>query len=188
MGNSRYSSLQQCDQQHDEDLEIQTTLGQQQTITSIAASRKDNPRLDVSTTTRSKETLFSDGAAIRNKEETIIPGPFLPNEIYNQQDDNKLTINQRRTIQPGPQHYNTNDIAILPTYCIKRTEPVTIILQKLPQSKARFQLYFCLCRCIYFLTLLLLLGGIISWFVMKDLSMDMMKRIVQTKLVEQTRS
>lgn len=168
---SQYSSLPQYDQQYDEDLEIQattTTLGQQQqTMTSIIISREKN--LDGSTTTRSE--VYDDMS---------VPGPFLQNRSSNQQDDNRHTANHRRARTGVRKHHdNNNGIKFLPTYCIERAEPVTILQnQKLPQSKARFRVYFCVCRCMYLLTLILLMGGILSWFVMSDFPMDIMKKIV----------
>ena len=145
--------------QYEDDLEMQIDSGR--TIESIIVSRKENPD---GTTTKLKETLFSDRT--RNTEERIVPCQ-----------EQLKTRNQRRRMDIGNAHNNGTEI--LPVHCIDRPEPVAILKnQKLPQSKAHCLVYFCVCRCIYIFSLILFFGGILTWLLTQDYSIDFIKTII----------
>ena len=147
---------------------MQTDSGR--TIESIIVSRKNN--LD-GTTTKSRETLFSDGT--RNTEESIVSSNFNYNQQQQQQQQLK-TRNQRRRMDIGNHNNGTES---LPVHCIDRPEPVAILRnQKLPQSKAHCLVYFCVCRCIYIFSLILLFGGILTWLLTRDFSIDFIKTTI----------
>jgi hypothetical protein len=141
------------------------------TIESIIVSRKDNPD---GTTTKLKETLFSDGT--RNTEESGVSCNFNYNQQQQQQQQELKTRNQRRRMDNGN---HNNGTEILSVHCIDRPEPVAILKnQKLPQSKAHCLVYFCVCRCIYIFSLILFFGGILTWLLTQDCSIDFIKTII----------
>mmetsp|Transcript_17135 Transcript_17135/g.27791 ORF Transcript_17135/g.27791 Transcript_17135/m.27791 type:complete len:204 (-) Transcript_17135:420-1031(-) len=166
----------QEDETSDVDLEIQSS-SLERSIVSITVSRKEKPD---GTLVRIKETFLSDGTSYQ--EETPIPqrtegkhtvgsDDDKPSVYYSPRSHSTNQMTRHKNIY-APMKPRKHSMQFLPTNVMDgRPEPLIIKHNaRLPQSKdprARL-IYYLFCRCTFLLSMLLLFGSILAWFLLMD--------------------